>query len=222
MNQTIHEQLSALMDGELERDETRFLLKRLATEQDLPRRWARYHVVRQTLRRQELGTLPASFADGVMARLDAEAAVVVQTPRGTWLRWGAGGAIAASVAVAALVLTHPAGDPLAPVGTVQPLRTAQQAAPINAATASATTSGASEIRAPLLVPNAPIETAPVSFGSDFSPPVASDPHLQSYLIRHYQAAGATGQSAFVPYVLLGTPQRDLSAAQPAESVPQNR
>ncbi|HEY0179052.1 MAG TPA: sigma-E factor negative regulatory protein, partial [Dokdonella sp.] len=69
MNQTIHEQLSALMDGELERDETRFLLKRLATEQDLPLRWARYHVVRQTLRRQELDSLPASFADGVMARL---------------------------------------------------------------------------------------------------------------------------------------------------------
>jgi len=221
MNQTIHEQLSALMDGELERDETRFLLKRLATEQDLPLRWARYHLVRQTLRRQALDRLPASFADGVMARLDAEA-VVVQTPRGAWLRWGAGGAIAASVAVAALVLTRPTGDPLTPAGTVQPLRTAQQSAPINAATASATTSLSGEIRAPLLVPTTPIETAPVSFGSDFSPPPASDPHLQSYLIRHYQAAGATGQSAFVPYVLLATPQRDLPAAQPAESVPQNR
>jgi len=222
MNQTIHEQLSALMDGELERDETRFLLKRLATEQDLPLRWARYHVVRQTLRRQELDSLPASFADGVMARLDAEA-VVVQSPRGAWLRWSAGGAIAASVAVAALVLTRPAGDPLAPAGTVQPLRTAQQSAPINAATAAATTAvRASEIRTPLLVPNTPIETAPVSFGSDFSAPAVSDPHLQSYLIRHYQAAGATGQSAFVPYVLLGTPQRDPSATQPAESVPQNR
>jgi sigma-E factor negative regulatory protein RseA len=221
MTQTIHEQLSALMDGELERDETRFLLKRLATEQDLPLRWARYHVVRQTLRRQALDRLPINFADGVMARLDAEA-VVVRAPRGAWLRWGAGGAIAASVAVAALVLTHPVSDPSGRIGTMQPLRTAQQSAPINATTASATASAAGEVHAPLLVPNSPIETAPVSFGSDFSPPAANDPHLQSYLIRHYQAAGATGQSAFVPYVLLATPQRDLSTAQPVESVPQNR
>jgi len=221
MNQTIHEQLSALMDGELERDETRFLLKRLQTDQELPLRWQRYHVVRQTLRRQELDSLPTGFADGVMARLDAEA-IIVQAPRGAWLRWGAGGAIAASVAVAALVLTRPAGDPLAPAAALQPVRTAQQTVPINASPVSAVASVPGEVRPPLLVPNAPIETAPASFGSDFSQPVATDPRLQSYLVRHYQAAGATGQSAFVPYVLLGVPQRDPSMAQTAEPVPQNR
>ncbi|MEP7044377.1 MAG: sigma-E factor negative regulatory protein [Dokdonella sp.] len=221
MNQTIHEQLSALMDGELERDEMRFLLKRLETDRDLPPRWARYHVVRQTLRRQELVGLPATFADAVMVRLEAEA-VVVRTPRAAWLRWGAGGAIAASVAVAALVLTRPAGDPLAPAVAQLPLRTAQQSTPINVAPASATASVTNDFRAPLLVPNAPIETAPASFGSDFSQPVATDSRLQSYLIRHYQATGGTGQSAFVPYVLLATPQRDPSVAQPVEPVPQNR
>ncbi|MEO6688925.1 MAG: sigma-E factor negative regulatory protein, partial [Dokdonella sp.] len=57
MNQHIHEQLSALMDGELERDETRFLLKRLATDQELPLRWGRYHLVRQSMRRQEMSAL---------------------------------------------------------------------------------------------------------------------------------------------------------------------
>lgn len=221
MNQTIHEQLSALMDGELERDETRFLLKRLATDQELPLRWARYHIVRQTLRRQELTALPAGFAAGVMARLDAES--IAHARPTTWLRWGAGGAIAASVAVAALVLTRPLGESAAPgPGALVARNTPPSSAPISVAPVSATTAS-NDFQAPLLAPNRPVETAPVSFGSDLGQPVAIDPRLQSYLIRHYQAAGANGQSAFVPYVLLTAPQRDAAAqAQPVETVPQNR
>jgi sigma-E factor negative regulatory protein RseA len=51
-------------------------------------------------------------------------------------------------------------------------------------------------------------------------PIAIDPRMQSYLVRHYQAAGAGGQSGFVPYVLLSTPQRE--AATPAEPARSNR
>jgi sigma-E factor negative regulatory protein RseA len=215
MNQTIHEQLSALMDGELERDETRFLLKRLSTDQELPLRWARYHVTRQTLRRQELNALPPSFADGVMARIEAEA--VSHARPAAWLRWGAGGAIAASVAVAALVLTRPAADPASPLPGLSGARvaSAQQSAPITVAPVSATTAASNDFRAPLLAPNLPIETAPVNFGSDLGQSISTDPHLQSYLLRHYQNAGSAGQSGFVPYVLL-TPQRAPAAGAPAQ------
>lgn len=215
MNQ-IHEQLSALMDGELEHDQTRFLLKRLVADRELPQRWARYHLVRQTLRRQELSVLP-DFAEAVMLRLEAEPAHA-RAALPIWLRWGAGGAIAASVAVAALMVTRPADElgpgPSAVAGT----GSAARATPANAMPAAATAASA-EFRAPLLPLNAPIETAPASFGAE-SAPVATDPYLQSYLIRHYQAVGGAGQSAFVPYVLL-VPQREASA-QPQPSNPAPR
>jgi sigma-E factor negative regulatory protein RseA len=207
MNEHIHEQLSALMDGELERDQARFLLKRLASEAGLPLRWERYHLVRQTLRRQEVAGLPRGFADAVMARLDAEPALRAGAAHG-WLRWGAGGAIAASVAVAALVLTRPAGEPATTVNGLA-ARTASQpaVAAISAAPVAATTMQTG-FQAPLLAPVAPVDSAPASFGTDLAEPIAIDPRLQSYLIRHYQAAGAAGQSNFVPYVLLAQPQRE--------------
>lgn len=219
MNQPIHEQLSALMDGELERDETRFLLKRLATDQELPLRWGRYHVVRQTLRRQDLTALTPGFAAAVMARLDLEPGVQTHATA-TWLRWGAGGAIAASVAVAALVLTRPAGMPTTAVVPLVAHSASQAGASIAVAPAAATSVSSREFRAPLLAPNT-IETAPVNFGSDLSQPIAVDPRMQSYLIRHYQAAGAGGQSDFVPYVLLASPQRESTKAQ-SEPAHQNR
>lgn len=221
MNQQIHEQLSALMDGELERDQTRFLLKRLATDHDLPQRWACYHVVRQTLRRQEMLVLPGGFAEAVMARLEHESVAHRPGTVPVWLRWGAGGAIAASVAVAALLVTRPASD-LTPVpGSLARANAAAAGTLVNAMPTAATTA-ATEFRAPLLPGNAPVETAPASFGPDLAQPIAIDPHLQSYLIRHYQAVGGAGQSAFVPYVLLGTPQREAAPAQANEPALRNR
>lgn len=222
MNQTINEQLSALMDGELERDQTRFLLKRMAAESELPQRWARYHVVRQTLRRQELQPMSVDFAERVMAKIEIEPAVHART-QPAWLRWGAGGAIAASVAVAALMLTQPrTAEPDRPaLASRSPAPTSPQlaAAPVATAPASVTTaSPANDFRPPLLAPNVPIETAPVSFGSDVAQPIATDPRTQSYLIRHYQTIGGVGQSGAVPYVLLVAPQREAQVGQ----VPQNR
>lgn len=213
MNQSINEQLSALMDGELERDQTRFLLKRMAAEQALPQRWGRYHLVRQTLRRQESPVLPVDFAEWVMAKIEAEP-VAHARAQPTWLRWGAGGAIAASVAVAALMLVQPQTvEPDRPaLAAKNPASTSPQlaAAPVAAAPVSAPIG---DFRPPLLAPNTPIETAPVNFGSDLTQPAATDPRMQSYLIRHYQTAGAAGQTALVPYVLLVTPQQAGQASQ---------
>ncbi len=204
MNEQIHEQLSALMDGELERDQTRFLLKRLGSDAELPLRWARYHVTRQTLRGHEL-VLSAGFAEAVMAQLDQEPALRVRTSH-AWLRWGAGGAIAASVAVAALVLTRPGVDPGIAPGTLVARGTTTPGGLIGATAVAARAPGT--FQTPMLAPNVPVETAPASFGSDLAEPVTLEPRMQSYLIRHYQATGTAGQSNFVPYVLLGAPQRN--------------
>lgn len=207
MSQQIEEQLSAFADGELGRDETRFLLRRAASDVGLARRWTRYHVIRQALRRQEIVVLRTDFSSALIARLDAED--MSHGNSRVWLRWGSGGAIAAAVAVAALMVTKPATEPeLTPVATtVTPLRPA----PIAPAAQSQVASAKPAFQTPL-VPNSPIQTTAASFGSDLTEPVSFDPRLQSYLIRHYQATGSTGQPDFVPYILL-TPSAQVEPRQ---------
>jgi sigma-E factor negative regulatory protein RseA len=218
MNQQIHEQLSALMDGELERDQTRFVLKRLRDDSELPLRWARYHVMRQALRGHEL-VLSAGFAEAVMAQLDREPALHVSGTH-AWLRWSAGGAIAASVAVAALVLTRPGFDPEATPSASITRTTTVPSASIGVPATVVAARASNAFRAPMLAPNMPVETAPASFGTDLVEPTAIEPRMQSYLIRHYQATSVAGQSNFVPYVLLGTPQQE-GAVQPTQPVSRN-
>jgi sigma-E factor negative regulatory protein RseA len=209
MNQPIEEQLSAFMDGELGRDETRFLLRRVDGDSRLVQRWTRYHVTRQALRRQEIVALRVDFSRAILARIDAEA--LPQSNRHTLLRWGSGGAIAAAVAVAALMVTRPTTAPdVTPLAaSTNPARALQAVSSAPAPTQVASTNPA--LQGPL-VPNSPIQTTVASFGTDLSEPVTIDPRLQSYLIRHYQATGATGQPDFVPYILL-----PAQAAEPRQA-----
>jgi sigma-E factor negative regulatory protein RseA len=199
MSQPFEEHLSAFMDGELGRDESRFLLRRAEGDDVLAGRWMRYHIARYVLRRQPVLAIRADFSSAILARIDAEA--VPETARVQWLRWGSGGAIAAAVAVAALMVTKPATEPevATPIAaSTTPQRATQIAAPVPAQIASA-----SPVLQSPLVPNSPIQTQAASFGSDLSEqPVTYDPRLQSYVIRHYQATGATAQPDFVPYILL--------------------
>ena len=120
MSQPFEEQLSAFMDGELGRDESRFLLRRAEGDDALTGRWTRYHMARQVLRRQPVLAIRADFSSAILTRLDAEA--VPETVRTQWLRWGSGGAIAAAVAVAALMVTKPSTEPeiTAPVAALTP------------------------------------------------------------------------------------------------------
>ena len=70
------ETLSALADGELGRDELRFILPSAAADGALRRRWARWHVVRACLLRQPAALVDAGFADAVMARVAVEAGII--------------------------------------------------------------------------------------------------------------------------------------------------
>lgn len=109
MSEANREILSAGMDGELSREEIRFLLRRLEADPVLADTWARFHVARDGMRRQGAPLVSADFASRVMGAIDAEPAMAA-APRRRWLHWSAGGAIAASVAVAALMLSQPAGN----------------------------------------------------------------------------------------------------------------
>ncbi len=215
MSQQIREQLSTLMDGELPRDETLFLLRNLNNQGELAQSWSNYHVTRQVLRRQDVFMLPADFSNRILARLDAESVHVVRS--GRWLRWAGGGVIAASVAVVALVFSGPrggqgedSGDPLA-----ASVNAIQQPAMV-------ATPRPGEFRAPLNSPALDVQPASVSTQGFANPSAPIDPRLQSYLIRHYDAAASNGQSAMLPYVLLVVPPQQPTDQGASEGTVEQR
>lgn len=113
---SLGEQMSALMDGELAREQVRFLLRGVEAQPGLARRWANYQLISTCLKREFVAVaLPANFAESVIGRLDGDAASVAGANRARRigfgvLRWVGGGAIAAAVAVVALNVSRPVGN----------------------------------------------------------------------------------------------------------------
>ncbi|KAB7762394.1 sigma-E factor negative regulatory protein [Xanthomonas maliensis] len=103
------QQLSALMDGELNADESRFLLRRLAHDEELAGCHERWQLCGDVLRGAATAPAPLDFAARVRAAV-AEAPAPQRAPRpaataARW-RWGGGAAIAASVAAIALFMAR--------------------------------------------------------------------------------------------------------------------
>ncbi|MGH8182340.1 MAG: sigma-E factor negative regulatory protein [Rhodanobacteraceae bacterium] len=109
MDPTSREDLSALMDGELAAEPTRFLLRRLDHDPELGATWSRWHLIRACLAsdsaRMSTPRLDNDFATRVASAL--QPGKVPQVRQRHWARYVGGGAIAASVAVAALMLNTP-------------------------------------------------------------------------------------------------------------------
>ncbi|MEO6155055.1 MAG: RseA family anti-sigma factor, partial [Thermomonas sp.] len=104
------EQLSALMDGALPADETRFLLRRLQHDESMAECWERWRLSADVMRGlAPAQRLPADFALRVSASLRGDDTVgkVVTGKQASgapaWLRWGGGAAMAASLAVVAMM-----------------------------------------------------------------------------------------------------------------------
>ncbi len=200
------EQLSCLMDGELPRDQLRFLLRRIDADTELVQRWSRYQLVRGSLRRQATLPLRADFTEILMRRLAQEAAPLANRRGAALLRWAGGGAIAAAVAVVALVATRPPGE--------------------NPSSSIATTM-ATLPAAPMVTPQDgrfPSSTLPPMLANfDYAQPASFDSGvvpIPRYDTRHrYEAAGAGTANGFGPYVLLTAP-RSQQAAPSGSEVPQ--
>jgi len=124
MDPTSREDLSALMDGELAAEPTRFLLRRLEHDPELSAAWSRWHLIRACLAsdsaRMSAPKRDSDFAARVATALQDEA--VPRVRQRHWARYMGGGAIAAGVAVAALMLNAPGprGDAPAPVAQSRP------------------------------------------------------------------------------------------------------
>ncbi|QIL20984.1 sigma-E factor negative regulatory protein [Thermomonas sp. HDW16] len=117
------EQLSALMDGALPPDQTRFLLRRLQHDAPLAECWERWRLSAEVMRGlAPAQRLPADFASRVSAALHGDVAVAQQAGSKrspAWLRWGGGAAMAASLAVAALMTRQPVTEAPAASASVQ-------------------------------------------------------------------------------------------------------
>lgn len=113
------ETLSALFDGELEGDAARFALRRLDHDAGWRDACSRWQLAGDVLRGQAAGLAPSGFAQRVSEALAAETAPVTAVAgearrapayavaQAQSRRWWGRAALAASVAVAALFVTHP-------------------------------------------------------------------------------------------------------------------
>ncbi|HET8897200.1 MAG TPA: sigma-E factor negative regulatory protein [Rhodanobacteraceae bacterium] len=213
MNETVKSQLSALADAELGHDEARFLLRRIDAEPDLAAAWLRYHVAGECLRRQALLPVSGGFSMRVMQALPARRGRAAQ-----WLRMGVGGAIAASVAVAALVLVRPATAPTAP-GQAATLAVSANPA-LTAATDGLATAGASNNFSLLLRdPRSPLldvepASAVVSQGYLALQPVGLVREQPVWMRRALPVNGGTG--------LFAVPPTRMPAASASVAAPQAR
>ena len=189
MTEAQREHLSAGIDGELAREEWRFLLRRFEHDAELRQTWSRYHLARDGLRRQ----LPALASDGFAGRVEQAIAQEAQVRTGRraphWLRWSAGGAIAAGVAVAALMIARPVTDE------------------DHAAAGLAQTSPAAEVT-PALEPAAPAAV----------PPWLSGDTASRYSQQAAATLGESyGEAAMLPYARSLSPYRLPSAGAPDNS-----
>jgi sigma-E factor negative regulatory protein RseA len=110
MNEELDSQLSAMFDNELPQAECELLARRLSRDEQLKARWGRYAAIGATIRAEGGPRLNGALARRVSAVISAEPIAISEPapPRGRalsqrWWRPVLGGAVAASVAAAAIL-----------------------------------------------------------------------------------------------------------------------
>jgi sigma-E factor negative regulatory protein RseA len=176
MNKETLEHISSLMDGELSRETSLFLTRRLSTDEELIGTWERYHLIRDCIRQPGSGTPVVNLSQRMRDALSEESAVpqsVWESKR--WLKPVSGLAIAATVAMMAIVAVDPGTLPQDPNATA-----------------------GSELQ-PFSSPNV-LPTSPNSQAASFTPENNSDARLNSYLVRHNQLVGSVSSQGFLSFV----------------------
>ena len=198
------EQLSALMDGALPPDQTRFLLRRLQHDAPLAESWERWRLAGETMRGlAPAQRLPADFALRVRAALHGEDAPAMRSGgkrMPTWLRWGGGAAMAASLAVVALIARQP--DIEAPSAST-PVQLA--ASPVPA------------VEAPV-VP-APATQAPQGAGDAVQPLIAATAVVASVRPQRDRAAGQSREAERLQAAVVRNDRAQLQAAVASNDLP---
>jgi sigma-E factor negative regulatory protein RseA len=178
MSESNREHLSCLMDGELDRSAQQFMLRRMAEDSEMKDTWRRFHTVRACMHGEMIAT--GNLADRVAAAISDEP---VASPGGrvaAWFKPVAGGAIAASVALVAIVginssMLDRQGDTSEQPGFV---------------------SQSTSLDEPFARSTLP-STVPVSFSESSA---AERERISGHVLRHHQASGGAGFISYVPIV----------------------
>jgi len=116
MTDQIREQVSALLDGELPRDEIGLLVRRMERDAELRGRFGRYATIGETLRAPGSALASPGFAARVSAAIDAPATAAdagseearpQAAARAVWARSAFAGALAAGLALVAVLAVQP-------------------------------------------------------------------------------------------------------------------
>ena len=177
MNEGMKEQLSALVDNELDELEEHRVLAALKGDPTLRHTWERYHLVRAALHQDLEVVVAHDLAERVARRIAAEPSTAATYRRRHINRLIGTLAIAASVAAIAIV-------------GVQWL---QQPTPMPVLTVAATTPEAKSAPAPVLVSN--------SGASHWdTKQTEAENALNAYLVEHGEFASTAGIGGMMPYV----------------------
>ncbi|MBY6205578.1 RseA family anti-sigma factor [Halomonas denitrificans] len=181
-----NEHLSALVDGELDRRESAFLLRRLTTDAELQDDWTRYHMTRACLHNEFPGRV--DLVDRVRAAI-ADERVDPVARMSPLARFGIGGALAAGIAMIAVVGLDNRIAPGPEVAEPAPAFVSQSSALDRQFSRQAVPAGFSEL------PASPAATP------------ADDPRerISRYIIRHGQASGASNFVSFTPILTSDAP-----------------
>ncbi|MCZ8131343.1 MAG: sigma-E factor negative regulatory protein [Steroidobacteraceae bacterium] len=225
MSETLHEQLSALLDGELPPEETELLLKRLERDQALRGTLARYNLAGDVLRGDRAQASPrfplkvsqaiareaphvaAVAAAGAAATPAVHTAASRRAPR--WLQSVVGLATAAAVATVAVVVLQ--RDPAPGVGPGAGIPVASTAAPAtNEVTAAAPAPAAV---APYAAPGEGAVATLAGTGEPLSyvtPPAPGgavrtipDAQLANYVVAHSEFSSPLGRRSVLTGLMVG-------------------
>ncbi|PPU69485.1 sigma-E factor negative regulatory protein [Xanthomonas pisi] len=204
------QQLSALVDGELNADESRFLLRRLAHDEELAGCHERWQLCGDVLRGAASAPAPLDFASRVRSAIADEPAPQAQpAPRSAarW-RWGGGAAIAASVAAIALFMARE--------------RLPETASPASAVPVYATTAQVPALAQPPAAPKTPAVPGPANPGDGGAlvaavPAAALASTRRGAATRNQQVArsAATRQQQIPARMVASAPPVPAAAVSPA-------
>lgn len=201
MNEEISEQVSALIDNELDRDRARFLLKRAEHDTELVATWQRWHFFGEAMRGTAL-PLRKDFARAIAARLDEDVAAAPVASRGSAvLRWGGGFAVAASVALAALLFTRPGIEPTAAPANLPLAGT--DATPPGASTVAPSPYRVEDLRPPYRFD---AQTVASREDARYGAQLRYDPRFEAYWLRHQQAVNGRASEVPAPWLSPLAPQ----------------
>ncbi len=198
MNQEIREQLSALIDNELDRDRARFLLKRAEHDGELVALWQRWHLTGEVMRGTAL-PLGRDFLQGIHARLEMDGSVRAVKPGHSraW-RWGGGFAVAASVALSALLLVRPQAPGVNPAEeSAVAIATSSVPADAPASVVMPSPYRVQDLRPPYRLDAQVVAASePGRYGTQ----ARFDPDFEAYWLRHQQAVNGRTEAVSMPWM----------------------